>query len=43
MVRATLRGLMFVSESKNKEACLDMIMKNWSIKSRAMAARCTII
>lgn len=38
MVRATLRGLMFVSESKNKEACLDMIMKNWSIKSRAMAS-----
>src|SRR4029078_12789761 len=38
IVRATLRGLMFVSESKNKEACLDMIMKNWSIKSRAMAS-----
>ena len=38
MVRATLRGLMFVSESKNKEACLDMIMKNWSIKSRAMTS-----
>lgn len=39
MVRATLRGLMFVSESKNKEACLDMIMKNWSIKSRATASQ----
>jgi NitT/TauT family transport system substrate-binding protein len=38
MVRATLRGLMFVAESKNKEACLDIIMKNWGIKSRAMAS-----
>jgi NitT/TauT family transport system substrate-binding protein len=38
MVRATLRGLMFVAESKNKEACLDIIMKNWNIKSRAMAS-----
>ena len=39
MVRATLRGLMFVSESKNKESCLDMIMKNWGIKSRPMASQ----
>lgn len=38
MVRATLRGLMFVAESKNKEASLDMIMKNWDVKSRAMAS-----
>ena len=38
MVRATLRGLMFVSESKNKESCLDMIMKNWRITNRAMAS-----
>ncbi|HLN87277.1 MAG TPA: ABC transporter substrate-binding protein [Candidatus Limnocylindrales bacterium] len=38
MVRATLRGLMFVSESKNKEPCLDMIMKNWRITSRTMAS-----
>ena len=38
MVRATLRGLMFVAESKNKEASLDIIMKNWSVKSRAMAS-----
>jgi NitT/TauT family transport system substrate-binding protein len=38
MVRATLRGLMFVAESKNKEPCLDIIMKNWSIKSRAIAS-----
>jgi NitT/TauT family transport system substrate-binding protein len=38
MVRATLRGLMFVAESKNKEACLDIIIKNWGIKSRPMAS-----
>ena len=37
MVRATLRGLMFVSDNKNKDACLDIIVKNWGIKSRAMA------
>jgi hypothetical protein len=29
---------MFVAESKNKEPCLDIIMKNWSIKSRAIAS-----
>jgi hypothetical protein len=38
-LRATLRGLMFVSESKNKESCLDMIMKNWGIKNRPMASQ----
>ena len=38
MVRSTLRGLMFVSERKNKEPCLDMIMKNWRITSRVMAS-----
>ncbi|HMF47031.1 MAG TPA: ABC transporter substrate-binding protein [Candidatus Saccharimonadales bacterium] len=38
MVRATLRGLVFVSDNKNKDACLDIIMKNWGIKSRAMAS-----
>ena len=37
MVRGTLRGLMFVSDKKNKEACLDMITKHWNIKNRAMA------
>jgi NitT/TauT family transport system substrate-binding protein len=37
MVRATLRGLMFVSENKNKEASLDIIMKTWPVKNRAMA------
>jgi ABC-type nitrate/sulfonate/bicarbonate transport system substrate-binding protein len=38
MVRATLRGLMFVAESKNKEASLDITMKTWGIKNRAMAS-----
>jgi NitT/TauT family transport system substrate-binding protein len=38
MVRATLRGLVFVSDNKNKDACLDIIVKNWGIKSRAMAS-----
>ena len=38
MVRATLRGLVFVSDNKNKDLCLDIIMKNWGIKSRAMAS-----
>jgi NitT/TauT family transport system substrate-binding protein len=37
MVRATLRGLIFVSDKKNKEASLDIIMKTWPIKSRAIA------
>lgn len=38
MVRATLRGLQFNSDRKNKEASLDIIMKNWGVKTRAMAA-----
>jgi NitT/TauT family transport system substrate-binding protein len=38
MVRGTLRGLMFVSDKKNKDACLDMIAKHWSVKNRAMAS-----
>lgn len=37
MVRATLRGLMFVSNKKNKDTSLDIIMKNWAVKSRALA------
>jgi NitT/TauT family transport system substrate-binding protein len=37
MVRATLRGLIFVSDKKNKEPSLDIIMKTWPIKSRAIA------
>jgi NitT/TauT family transport system substrate-binding protein len=38
MVTATLRGLMFVSDKKNKDASLDIIMKTWPIKSRTMAS-----
>ncbi len=38
MVRGTLRGLMFVSDNKNKDACLDMITKNWNVKNRTMAS-----
>ena len=38
IVRATLRGLFFVSDKKNKEASLDIVMKTWPIKSRAMAS-----
>jgi ABC-type nitrate/sulfonate/bicarbonate transport system substrate-binding protein len=37
IVRATLRGLMFVSDKKNKEVSLDIITKTWPVKSRAMA------
>jgi hypothetical protein len=29
---------MFVTESKNKEASLDIIMKNWGVKNRPMAS-----
>jgi NitT/TauT family transport system substrate-binding protein len=37
MVRATVRGLTFASDKKNKEAALDMIMKSWNVKSRGIA------
>jgi NitT/TauT family transport system substrate-binding protein len=39
MVRGTLRGLMYVSDKNNKDACLDMIAKHWSVKNRAMAGQ----
>jgi len=38
MVRATLRGLMFVSDKKNKDASLDIITRTWAVKSRTMAS-----
>lgn len=38
MVHATIRGLMFISDKKNKDASLDIIMKSWAVKSRAMAS-----
>lgn len=37
MVRATLRGLIFVSDKKNRDASISTIMKNWAVRSPAMA------
>lgn len=37
MVRATLRGMLFVSEKKNNEEILDVIMKQWKV-SKEMAS-----
>jgi NitT/TauT family transport system substrate-binding protein len=38
MVRATLRGLQFVWDSKNQEAVTSVLMKQWKINDRKMAA-----
>jgi len=38
MVRATLRGLMFVWDKNNREAVIDILMKQWKINDRKMAA-----
>src|SRR5499433_1235132 len=38
MVRATLRGLMFVNDPKNREAVIDILMKQWKLSDRKMAA-----
>lgn len=37
MVRATLRGLQFIWEEKNRQETLDVIMKEWKIRDRKMA------
>lgn len=37
MVRATLRGLQFIWEDKNREEVLNIIMKEWKISDRKMA------
>ncbi len=37
MVRATLRGLMFVWDKNNHEAVLDILMKQWKVNDRKMA------
>ena len=37
MVRATLRGLMFVWEPKNNEQVLDILMKQWKTNNRNLA------
>jgi ABC-type nitrate/sulfonate/bicarbonate transport system substrate-binding protein len=38
MVRATLRGLVFVWDKNNREAVTDILMKQWKINDRKMAA-----
>ncbi|MGE5305091.1 MAG: ABC transporter substrate-binding protein [Alphaproteobacteria bacterium] len=38
MIRATLRGLQFIWEDKNREEVLDIIMKEWKISDRKMAS-----
>ncbi len=37
MIRATMRGLMFVMDPKNKDETIDLIMKEWKISDRKMA------
>jgi NitT/TauT family transport system substrate-binding protein len=38
MVRATLRGLQFVWDKNNHEALVDIMMKQWKVNDRKMAA-----
>ena len=38
MVRATLRGLMFIWDKNNHEAVLDTLIKQWRVTNRKMAA-----
>jgi ABC-type nitrate/sulfonate/bicarbonate transport system substrate-binding protein len=38
MVRATLRGLQFVWDKNNQEAITDIMMKQWRVSDRKMAA-----
>jgi len=38
MVRATLRGLQFVWDKNNQEALTDIMMKQWKVNDRRMAA-----
>jgi NitT/TauT family transport system substrate-binding protein len=37
MIRATLKGLAFVTNKQNKQAVIDMIMKEWKISDRDLA------
>jgi NitT/TauT family transport system substrate-binding protein len=37
MIRATLRGIMFVWDKRNDEETIGIIMKHWKIKERKMA------
>lgn len=38
MVRAILRGLMFIWDKNNHEAVIDILMKQWRVNNRKMAA-----
>jgi NitT/TauT family transport system substrate-binding protein len=38
MIRATLRGLTFVHEPNNRDAVTDILMKQWRVSNRKMAA-----
>lgn len=38
MVRATLRGLKFVGDKNNQEAVTDVMMRQWKVNDRRMAA-----
>jgi hypothetical protein len=38
MVRATLRGLQFVWDKNNHDAVTDIMMKQWRVNDRKMAA-----
>jgi len=38
MVRATLRGLQFVWDKNNQEAVTNILMKQWKVNDRKMAA-----
>ncbi len=37
MVRATMRGLLFSSDKRNRDASLDIIMRTWKAESRKIA------
>ena len=38
MVRATLRGLQFIWDKNNQEAVTNVLMKQWKVSDRKMAA-----
>ena len=38
MVRATLRGLQFVWDKNNQEAVTNILLKQWKVNDRKMAA-----
>lgn len=38
MIRATLRGLLFITDKSNRDEVLDIIMKQWKVADRKMAS-----